>query len=82
MKGERKVWGDSHLIVVDADEEEEGGVAPVHDLVVPVLHERALHQHKTTAHVSETRNLIPIQIQEGAHTLLAIWAQDSRLDWR
>jgi hypothetical protein len=36
--------GNSHLIVVDADEEEEGGVAPVHDLVVPVLHERTLPQ--------------------------------------
>lgn len=44
--GRRRRRGETHLIVVDADEEEKGGVAPVHDLVVPVLHERTLHQHK------------------------------------
>lgn len=31
-----------YLVVVDADEEEEGSVPPVHHLVVPVLHERTL----------------------------------------
>lgn len=41
---ERQEQAESHLIV-DADEEEEGSVAPVHDLVVPVLHERTLQSH-------------------------------------
>ena len=52
---EEGAGGESHFIIVDADEEEKGGVAPVHDLVVPVLHERTLHQHKKPAGVSENQ---------------------------
>lgn len=66
---------DSHLIVVNADKEEEGGVAPVDDLVVPVLHERTLHQHKTSANLRNRKRKkapISIQIQEAARA----WARD------
>jgi hypothetical protein len=49
-----------YLVVVDADEEEEGSVPPVHHLVVPVLHERTLQSHGSyKSHHHEEENEHP-----------------------